>query len=108
GAVHPARAGTKVAAHYRLTIGPGECRVVRLRLSDVAPASLARTNGAPGSPFGDAFDGVLDARRREADEFYAAITPPSLGADAANVMRQALAGVVWGKQVYHYHVGHWL
>jgi hypothetical protein len=108
GTVNPEKTGTKVAAHYRLTLGPGECRVVRLRLSDIAPAALAQTNGAPGTPFGDAFDGVVDTRRNEADEFYAAITPPSLGADGANVMRQALAGMMWSKQFYFYDVDKWL
>ena len=42
GAVNPENKGTKVAAHYRLTVNPGACQVVRLRLSDVAPAALAR------------------------------------------------------------------
>jgi hypothetical protein len=108
GMVNPEKTGTKVAAHYRLTLGPGECRVVRLRLSDVSPAALARANGAPGTPFGDAFESVMEGRRKEADEFYAAITPPSLGADAANVMRQALAGMLWSKQFYYYDVDKWL
>jgi hypothetical protein len=40
---------------------------------------------------------VLQARREEADEFY-----------AANVMRQALAGMLWGKQFYPYGVDRWL
>ena len=48
------------------------------------------------------------ARKQEADEFYAAITPPALDADAANVMRQALAGMLWSKQFYHYDVDKWL
>jgi hypothetical protein len=108
GTVNPDRSGTKTAANYRLTVGPGECRVVRLRLTDIAPDALARSNGAPGSPFGDAFDDVMDARRKEADEFYAAITPPSLGPDGANVLRQALAGMLWSKQFYHYDVDKWL
>ncbi|HET6574815.1 MAG TPA: glucosidase, partial [Fimbriiglobus sp.] len=108
GAVNPAKTGTKVAAHYRLTVGPGECRVLRLRLSDVAPADLARTNGAEGSPLGDAFDGLMEDRRKEADEFYAAVIPASVGADGANVMRQALAGMMWSKQFYHYDVDKWL
>jgi hypothetical protein len=108
GAVNPEKKGTKVAAHYRLTVNPGECRVVRLRLSDVAPAAFARTNGAAATPFGGHFDDVLRARRAEADEFYAALTPPSLDADAASVMRQALAGMLWTKQFYHYDVDRWL
>jgi hypothetical protein len=99
-AVNPEKQGTKVAAHYRLTVNPGESSVVRLRLSDVAPPSA--------NPFGDHFDEVLQARRNEANEFYAAITPASLDADAANVMRQALAGMLWSKQYYYYDVGKWL
>ena len=46
GAVNPDKTGTIVAAHYRLTIGPGESTVVRLRLSDVEPAALAAAKGA--------------------------------------------------------------
>ena len=51
---------------------------------------------------------MLQTRRKEADEFYAGITPPSLTADQANVMRQALAGMLWSKQFYHYDVDKWL
>src|SRR5258707_1229168 len=36
-AVNPEKKGTKVAAHYRLTVKPGEAQVVRLRLAEVAP-----------------------------------------------------------------------
>jgi hypothetical protein len=108
GAVNPDRKGTKAAAHYRVTVGPGECRVIRLRLCAAAPAALAQGNGAGGSPFGSHFDEVFEARRQEADAFYAAVTPPSLGADAANVLRQAVAGMLWSKQFYHYDVDKWL
>ena len=66
----------------------------------------ATANGA--GPFGGRFDEVFQARRAEADEFYAAVIPPSLDADAANVMRQALAGMLWSKQFYHYDVDKWL
>jgi len=108
GAVNPEQHGTKVAAHYRLTVPPGQCQVVRLRLSDVVPAALAQSNGGTASPFGNSFEAVLQARRQEADEFYAAITPAALTPDAANVMRQALAGMLWSKQFYHYEVEQWL
>jgi hypothetical protein len=107
-AVNPEKKGTRVAAHYRLTVNPGECQVVRLRLSDIAPAIFARSKGEAGSPFGTLFENVLVARRQEADEFYAAVIPRSLNADAANVMRQALAGMLWSKQFYHYDVDKWL
>jgi hypothetical protein len=108
GAANPAHHGTKVAAHYRLTVPSGQCQVVRLRLSDVAPAALAQGSGDPASPFDSPFEAVLQARRQEADAFYAAIAPPALTADAAPVMRQALVGMLWSKQFYHYDVDRWL
>ncbi|VTT97862.1 glucosidase : Uncharacterized protein OS=Pirellula staleyi (strain ATCC 27377 / DSM 6068 / ICPB 4128) GN=Psta_2283 PE=4 SV=1: Glyco_hydro_63 [Gemmataceae bacterium] len=108
GAVNPEKAGTKVAAHYQLTVPAGGSRVVRVRLSDVAPAALPLGNGSAGGPFGEAFDAVVEARRAEADEFYAGVIPAALGADEKNVMRQALAGMLWSKQFYHYDVDKWL
>ncbi len=72
-AVNPAKTGTKVAAHYRVTVPPGGCQVLRLRLSEVAPAAIG--NGDRGDPFGRHFEKILQTRRREADEFYAAIIP---------------------------------
>jgi hypothetical protein len=105
-AVNPERTGTKAAAHRVLTIAPGESASVRLRLT--------ASQGSQGSPWpgddplGAAFDRVLHARRSEADQFYATVIPPALDADAAMVMRQALAGLLWGKQYYEYDVHRWL
>jgi hypothetical protein len=98
-AVNPARVGTKAAARYVLSLEPGETRVVRLRLS---PASTAT------APFGLKFDRIFAERIREADDFYATVIPDDLTADARQVMRQALAGMLWSKQFYHYVVRDWL
>ncbi|MGZ3488045.1 MAG: MGH1-like glycoside hydrolase domain-containing protein [Isosphaeraceae bacterium] len=106
-AVNPEQKGTKAAPHYCHTIDPGGQRAVRLRLSDVKPADLPRAYDEHG-PFGGHFEEVLRSRVQEADEFYAAITPPALDADAATVMRQALAGMLWSKQFYYYDVDKWL
>ncbi len=106
-AVNPDKKGTKVAAHYRLTVAPGQSQVVRLRLSDSAPSDRAKKNGKGNGAFGD-FEEVLNYRKADADEFYAGITPKSLTTDQANVMRQALAGMLWSKQFYHYNVDKWL
>jgi hypothetical protein len=100
-AVSPENTGTIVAARYRLSIGSGEHRVVRVRFSDAAP-------GAQHDVFGDAFDRIIDRRRKEADEFYTTIIPASASVDGANVMRQALAGMLWSKQHYRYDVHLWL
>ena len=105
GAVNPDKKGTKAAAHYRLTVDAGQSQVIRLRLSDMAP--VGPENGQVKNPFAQ-FDSTLQARRREADEFYATVIPRSLNADQANVMRQALAGMLWSKQFYHYDVDKWL
>ncbi|MBI2457212.1 MAG: glucosidase [candidate division NC10 bacterium] len=99
GAINPGLEGTKGAAHYRLEVPPGESRVVRLRLSDTEPR---------GNPFGQEFDRIFLERQREADEFYATVIPDRLGEDAKRVMRQALAGMLWSKQWYHYDVRRWL
>jgi hypothetical protein len=107
-AVNPEKEGSKAAAHYHLSVPAGEYRVVRLRLCSVAPANAAGGNGAAAGPFGSRFEEVLKARRDEADEFYAAVIPRSLCDDAASVMRQALAGMMWSKQFYHYDVDKWL
>jgi len=97
-AVNPERAGTKASAHHRLTVPAGGSQIVRLRLH----------NSASTDPFGSGFDGVMAARCKEADEFYATVVPPSLSVDAARVMRQALAGMLWSKQFYYYDVDLWL
>jgi len=107
-AINPARTGTKVAPHYRFSLKPGESQVVRLRLGPIAPVASSEVHGAAPGPFGAAFEEVFRARRAEADEFYRAVIPSSLSADAANVMRQALAGMLWTKQFYAYDVDRWL
>ncbi|HEY2600279.1 MAG TPA: hypothetical protein VGI67_01895 [Thermoleophilaceae bacterium] len=97
-AVNPERSGTKLAAHHSLSLAPGESAAVRLRLSR-EPA---------GDGLGAGFDSVMSARRAEADGFYEAVIPGDVSPDAALVMRQALAGLLWGKQYYEYDVHRWL
>ena len=107
-AVNPEKTGTKAAAHYRLTIGPGESRGRQPAAVGCRRPRLPRAATAPAWSLRRRLRRAVRSRRQEADEFYAAIIPPSLGADAANVMRQALAGMLWSKQFYHYDVDKWL
>uniref|UniRef100_B8HS73 Mannosylglycerate hydrolase MGH1-like glycoside hydrolase domain-containing protein n=1 Tax=Cyanothece sp. (strain PCC 7425 / ATCC 29141) TaxID=395961 RepID=B8HS73_CYAP4 len=101
-AVNPAGIGTKVAPHYHICVGAGETSVIRLRLSKQEPQQLS-------DPFGN-FDQVLELRLREADDFYATVIPPTVLADSdrTNVMRQALAGMMWTKQYFYYDLSQWL
>jgi len=98
--VNPDRRGTKCAAWYRVEVGPGGTVELRLRLRPRKARSAAA--------FGPAFGRTVATRRREADEFYAGLTPRTATEDEAQVMRQAFAGLLWGKQLYYYDVARWL
>jgi len=101
GAVNPDKTGTKVSAHYQVNVKAGETAVIRLRLTNSPPAEQ-------NQPFGKNFAEVLALRLREADEFYQSVTPPAVSADAAQVMRQAIAGMLWSKQYYYWDGDQWL
>jgi len=100
-AVNPAASGTKAAARYSRTIGAGETIHFDLRLASV------RDKPALQAPF-SGFEAALKQRKEEADEFYNMVLPAKLSADEKLVARQALAGLLWSKQYYHYVVTDWL
>ena len=54
------------------------------------------------------FEQVFTDRIREADEFYADVHAGLDDEDARRVQRQALAGMLWNRQCYHYNVFDWL
>ena len=97
GAVNPAQEGTKMAVWFQDTIAPGQTVVHCLRLADRALPT----------PFQE-FDRIVQQRWAEADEFYAQIQPPHLDEEQRRVQRQALAGMLWTKQLYYYDVAQWL
>ena len=97
--VNPERTGTKCAYWYQVAVPAGETVELRVRLRPAADETEA---------FGAAFDEVIEARRADADEFYAELTPPSASADEAMVMRQAFAGLLWSKQLFYFDVKRWL
>ena len=95
-AINPNNAGTKAAGYYHAAIDAGATAVFRLRL-----------NAADETTFND-FDNIVELRRREANAFYQAITPHGQGEDEANVMRKALAGMLWSKQYFLFDVDKWI
>jgi hypothetical protein len=100
--VNPEGTGTKCAFWYKLEIAPGATEELRLRLRP------AGSRPARSSALGKDFDRVTAGRRREADEFYAELTPDGASDDEALVMRQAFSGMLWSKQLYNYDVSRWL
>ncbi|WP_211240836.1 MGH1-like glycoside hydrolase domain-containing protein [Hamadaea tsunoensis] len=97
--VNPARTGTKAALHYVLEVPAGGSRQIRLRLAEPTGGS---------ADLGDGFAKVMADRRTEADAFFAALMPAGTTDEEALVVRGAVAGLMWGKQFYHYDVEPWL
>jgi hypothetical protein len=91
------RQGSKLAGHARAVVASGASLTLQVRCS-AEPLK---------DPFAD-FDTTLARRSGEADTFYAAVHPAVLSADERLVQRQALAGLLWSKQFYHYDVYRWL
>ena len=101
GAINPLCKGTKSAAWYAFDEGdgvaPGECAVVRFRLSKKHEGYLDE----------ELFDDTIEKRRAEADEFYWRISPLPMAEDLRNIQRQALSGMMWCKQHYHFVWDQW-
>ena len=98
--VNPESSGTKAAAHYSAVLQPGASFTARLRFSNLAPTASEALDGK--------FDQVVAQRRDDAEEFYRSVIPQNTSPDRRNIMRQALAGLLWSKQFYHYDVDRWL
>ena len=100
--VNPDRMGTKAALRYRLTVPGKGIAEIRLRFRKSATEAEAVE-----ADLSTTWEKTLSDRRREADEFYASLAPVE-DPEQAMVMRQALAGMLWSKQFYHYDVERWL
>lgn len=97
-AVNPAQSGTKAALYYGPRMVPaGGSLVFHFRLSDQKLSD----------PLGEV-ESVIKHRRKEADAFYNDIHPSKATEDEKRIQRQALAGMLWGKQIYIYDVHDWL
>jgi hypothetical protein len=90
--------GTKACMHYHFQkIPPGGNALLLLRLTDQEM----------DDPLGDVAQ-IIEKRRAEADEFYEEIHPKEASSEERLVQRQALAGLLWSKQIYLYDVNLWL
>jgi hypothetical protein len=98
--VNPDLAGTKASACYRALIEKDGIMEIRLRLMKADSVEVT-------DPFAG-FEKTFEERIREADEFYAGLTPGALDAEHAMIIRQALSGMLWSKQFYNYDVDKWL
>lgn len=100
-AVNPERKGTKASPHYQVSIGSGQTSTIRLRLTKKSEQQY-------GHAFDESFESIFNDRIREANEFYQSVIPTSISEDEKNVMRQALAGMLWSKQFFFFDGDSWL
>jgi hypothetical protein len=96
-AVNPVPLGTKACFDYKVLVKAGQSSVLRLRLT---PESLE-------DPLASV-DSIVAQRKSEADHFYAAVHPPRATEEERMIQRQALAGLLWSKQLYLFDVNLWL
>ena len=94
--INPDRTGTKAALWYRVTVPAGQTVDLPLRLS------------SDGAGVDASWATTMAERERDADDFYAELTPDSASEDEARVLRQALGGMLWTKQFFHFDVDRWL
>lgn len=102
--VNPEKKGTKAAAHYIFENVPGNggCAVVRLKLTPNKPQKDDSLEDE------GLFDDTIEERRREADEFYNNLGGTGIADDFKQIMRQALAGMLWTKQFYQFIQKPWI
>lgn len=98
--INPAREGTKACFHYALQIPAGKSAVIPLRLT-------SEHAHCPVHPLSDV-EAVVRQRKEEADEFYATIHPSKASPEQRRIQREALAGMLWSKQIYLFDVNLWL
>ncbi len=99
-AIDARKKGTKSAAHTIHLIPAGKKLVIRAR--------MCSQSSAPTTWFGPEFDQIMQARQKEADEFYADRLNTETDAEHRLISRQAYSGLLWTKQFYHYAVEPWL
>ncbi len=98
--LNPEQKGTRAAPYFKLEVPAGETISIRCRLH-------ARDENNGFAAF-EEFEETMDARIREADEFYCDIIPDHLAEEEKLISRQSYAGLLWTKQFYHFVVKDWL
>jgi hypothetical protein len=97
-AVSASPEGSKCGFLYRLSLEAGGSVTARLRL---APAETRENAFAT-------FDGIVESRREEADEFYGVLQKDIVDPDRRQIQRAAFAGMLWSKQFYYFDIAAWL
>eukprot|EP00737_Agarophyton_chilense_P004101 gb/GEZJ01005005.1/.p1 GENE.gb/GEZJ01005005.1/~~gb/GEZJ01005005.1/.p1 ORF type:complete len:934 (-),score=142.86 gb/GEZJ01005005.1/:676-3477(-) len=99
--LNPDQTGTKSAIMYMFKTKPKSKNTVRLRLMPTEEAEEATT-------FFENFEAIRALRVKEADAFYAWVSPCKMSEDRRMIQRQAYAGMLWSRMTYIYNAKEWL
>jgi hypothetical protein len=93
--------GTKACFHYVFpSVKAKSSQIIYLRLRSAAASELS-------DPLADVEE-IVAKRKAEADQFYATVHPKEATKEECLIQRQALAGMLWNKQIYLFDVNKWL
>jgi hypothetical protein len=95
--VNPHKVGTKVGLHYHIQIDGGASESITLVLGRKNASTVRREA-----------EKIIASRKHEADDFFATVHPPKATEDEKLIQRQALAGLLWSKQLYYFDVDEWI
>jgi hypothetical protein len=95
-AVNPAKQGSKSSAWHQLVIESGGEEIIELVLTNEQTVLTQATCEA-----------IFMQRRQEADQFYQSLLPAHASREDQRIFRQAMAGMIWNKQFYHFDVARW-
>lgn len=90
--------GTKFSPLYARRIEAGQSTSVKMRLSN----KVFHTN-----PLAANFDRVFTQRIHESDAYFRSISQTS-DEEMFRIQKQALSGMMWNKQYYHFDINMWL
>ncbi len=99
-AVNPKEHGTIAGIYYYLALEAKSEVSIRMR--------LFADEEKPKVVFGESFDSVFEKRKQEAGAFWKPILSGSGSGEAFEMRKQAYAGLLWGKQFYHFSIHDWL
>ncbi|GAB3015734.1 glucosidase [Niabella terrae] len=96
-ALRDRKTGTKFAPVYRREVPAGETVHIYCRINQEATTA----------PFAD-IEKIFEQGKAETNAFYEALLQGSTDPEMKSLQRQALSGLLWSKQYYHYDVERWL
>ena len=94
--VNSAQTGTKSCLHYSLHVPAHRSVTLYFRLTDQEMED----------PLKDV-EKIIEARKKEADHFFETVHPEKASLEEKMIQRQALAGLLWNKQIYLFDVNLW-